>query len=119
MTDSRLATDASGTGDCFSVAFNLVHDNPSWTLCHGSVVRDEDGLHHSHAWVERDEVVEFPNYGPVRMRVVVDRANGNDCELPAEFYRKLGGAYDVTEYECMEAMRLAVRSGHYGPWVTP
>ena len=48
--------------------------------------------------------------------MAVDRANGNDAELPADFYRKLGQAYDVAEYTRDEAAALAARTGHYGPW---
>ena len=114
MTDSRLST--TGQGDCFSVALWLVKENPTWRLCHGTVVRDEDGLHHSHAWCEYDEVVNFPNFGPATFVVAVDKANGHDVSLPAPFYRKVGQAHDVTEYDAITACRLAVRHGHYGPW---
>jgi hypothetical protein len=107
-------------GDCFKVALWLVYDNPEWTLCHGMVVRPEDGLHHWHAWCEYDETHVFPTKGKrvqtVRMRWAVDRANGNNVQLPVEFYRKLGQVHDVTEYTHDQTMRLASEHKHYGPW---
>lgn len=112
MTDSRL----SAEGDCFVVALGLVRENPTWRLCHGTVVRDIDGLAHAHAWCEYDEVIEFPNFGPATTTIAVDRSNGNDVAFPAAFYRKVGRAHDVVEYESTEACRLAVRHRHYGPW---
>lgn len=114
MTDSRLSTEARG--DCFQTALNLVIANPTWRLCHGTVVRREDGLAHAHAWCEYDEATEWPNGMMFNITYAVDRANGNDVTLPAGMYRNVGQCHDVTEYDKPTAARLAVRHKHYGPW---
>jgi hypothetical protein len=111
----------SALGNCAQVAFDLVAEHRTWVLCHGTVVRQEDGLAHFHAWVERTAVQYIPLHdGSDVMAVVVttaiDRSNGHDVELPAEYYRKVGQAHDVTEYEWSEALTLATTTGHYGPW---
>lgn len=107
-------------GDCFPVAFRLLFDNADYLLCHGTVVRQEDGLHHQHAWVERTVTTMFPMLDgtevPLVITTAIDRSNGLDVELPADFYRKLGQAYDVSVYTYAQASILAINSGHYGPW---
>lgn len=107
------------SGDCFVVAFQLALAN-DWTLCHGLVVRHADGLVHAHAWCEYTVVhdVPVPDGGHVSfpLEIAVDRANGNDVALPMAFYRRAGRCHEVREYSPDEAARIAVASGHYGPW---
>ena len=112
----------TGDGDCFPVAFNLVlAGDERMRLCHGTVVRSTDGLAHQHAWVESTETYDVPLYDgtgtmPVRHTQAYDKANGNDHELPADLYRKIGKAMDVHEYTADQARVLALSTGHYGPW---
>lgn len=46
----------------------------------------------------------------------VDESNGKDILMNAAVFRNIGRATDVQEYTREEAMRLAVETGHYGPW---
>lgn len=110
-------------GDCFVVAYQLATESTDreYRLIHATVLRQEDGLRHPHAWVEFTEVYEVPlpdgeGTAPVSLDSAVDRANGNDLLLPAQVYRKFGRVKDAVEYTADEAMRLALRHGHYGPW---
>lgn len=108
------------TGDCFVVAFRLVVDSDEYRLCHGTVLRQEDGLRHWHAWVEQEMEATFllPDGGTIEapLHVAIDKANGNDVMLPVAVYYKFGRVDDLTTYSRVEAMRLAVSHGHYGPW---
>jgi hypothetical protein len=109
-------------GDCFPTAFRLLREgDESMRLCHGTVVRSTDGRHHSHAWVESTRTYDVPVLDTdqtmaVTLTTAIDKANGNDIEMPATVYRKIGQAHDVVEYVRTDAMRLAVQTGHFGPW---
>lgn len=108
-------------GDCFVVAFKLVLDHEEYTLCHGTVVRHTDGLHHGHAWCEYTITHDVPVHGttdtmPMSLTLAVDKSNGLDVTLPAALYRRAGEVYDVAEYDQVTAAAHALRTKHYGPW---
>lgn len=113
----------TGTGDCYPTAYRLATERPGYRLCHGDVVGQGgiDGVVHGHAWVEMTETRAVPLHDwsgtvDVSVTVAIDRSNGNDITMPAEMYRKLGRAANVVEYDADEAMVMALRTGHYGPW---
>lgn len=114
-----------GEGDCYPVAWKMVTGNPldhdsegELTLCHGMVVGQGpiEGMAHSHAWVERTDMVAFPGHAEYPAVTCIDHANGNDIELPQQLYYKVGQVTDVHRYDRLEAMTNAARTRHYGPW---
>jgi hypothetical protein len=113
--------DEQETGDCFIVAFKLALKH-GWTLCHGTVVRPADGLHHQHAWCEGAETRTIASYMhglreyTYTDTYATDRSNGNDVTIHASLYRNLGRAHNIVEYTPDEARAHALRTGHYGPW---
>ncbi len=115
-------------GDCFSVAAKLQAAHPDWKLCHGIVDHPDVGRHW-HAWCEYEQVYPLP---PVEERpevfrhlrdpvvtTCVDRANGNDAELPQAVYYNVGriDPAEVWRYDRLAAATLMLRYGHWGPWV--
>lgn len=107
-------------GNCFPVAFRLCCDH-GYILCHGTVKRPDDGLRHAHAWVEHTDTYDVPLHDgsgtvEVELTVAIDKSNGHDMTLPVEVYHRVGRTEDVERYTRDQAMRLAVQTGHYGPW---
>lgn len=100
-------------GDCFQIAVWLMRharqENLPWTLVHARVHgRGKlEGRVYDHAWVEADT-----EHG----RFAIDLSSGNHVVLPADAYRRLGNAHDVTEYSRDVVIDTLVRHGHYGPW---
>jgi hypothetical protein len=111
---------ATAFGDCFIVAYRLVRDDDDLILCHG-IVADVDNVigPHWHAWVEQERTFEHEQLShPVVVRTCIDRSNGNDMELPAEMYYKVGRVEreTVLRYTHDEAALLALTHEQYGPW---
>ena len=92
-----------------------------------------EGLKHGHAWVERTD--DMPNLSsvpaemaahftemyernPELLITVIDKSNGKDLEMSRTVYYGFGNIdrSECTYYKVDEAMRLAVRYGHWGPW---
>jgi len=106
-------------GDCFEVAGRLVLAVDGVVLVHGRVVGASGpltGVEHWHAWVEYDEVVPFPDGRRGALRLVVDRSNGHDVTLPAEYYYEVGQVRRTHRYERGQALAQMVRHEHWGPW---
>ena len=110
------------SGDCFQVAFRLQAEDDSLTLVHGLAIGsgpENQGKRFWHAWVERTVRVECPGWPhPVDVVTVIDRANGNDVELPQAFYYHVGRIDPALTYRYTRdvAARIALRTRHFGPW---
>lgn len=119
----------SDGGDCYQAA--LVYalslatsEREAHRVCHGEPLGQGpiEGVRHGHAWVERVEVLRFPDRDIEHAIVVcIDKSNGNDATLPAELYYKVGdiAVDEVERYTVDEAWTLALEHGHYGPWHEP
>jgi hypothetical protein len=122
----------AATGDCYDTALKYAAwevpagDRDRYRVVHGHPIGQGEiaGLKHGHAWVERtdpvpDDLPEVFLRGAADLfTVVIDKSNGKDLEVPRSLYYGLG-SIDRNEcryYEVAEAMRLAVRHGHWGPW---
>jgi hypothetical protein len=46
----------------------------------------------------------------------IDKANGNDVELPRDFYYKLARVKRVRRYTREQAAIAMMRTKHWGPW---
>ena len=117
-------------GDCFEVALhfamNLRGDDDEYRVVHGWPIGQGPiaGLRHAHAWIERHDPIpanlpeHFARVGPDFFTVCIDRSNGKDVELPRTLYYGIGHIRpdECSYYTPAEAMALAVRSGHFGPW---
>jgi hypothetical protein len=93
-------------GDCFVVVGHAAMDKEEQILiCHGKVMRRQDGMIHTHAWIEKNGNV-------------IDKSNGLDIEMPVKFYYALGNIdrEKVRKYTPRNACELMVSTGHYGPW---
>ena len=76
-------------------------------LVHGQVTRVNDGLKHTHAWVE---------YGITSKDVVVDFSNGHHHLIPAVVYYSVGKIEDTTKYDSNTTKQMMLKHGSYGPW---
>jgi hypothetical protein len=101
-------------GDCFQVAWRAVafgDKSENLKLVH-AWVRDTGGnaagKHFWHAWVEDEH------------GMVIDKSNGNDFYGPKSIVYRIGHVVDkyptLVRYTKKEAMVLALKKGHYGPW---
>lgn len=96
-------------GDCFEIAGNMIIDieDDNVMLCHGVVIGQGpiEGIRYVHAWIEKD--------GYVR-----DKANGNNLYMSIKKYYRIGqiNEYMVRKYTKPEAIKLLLKTKHYGPW---
>jgi len=115
-------------GDCFVVAARLVlnDDEGELRLCHGEVMAETvpeghtatPGEYHWHAWVEKTTYIVYKGT-KYALVTCIDKANGNDGELPQGFYYNAGHVINVKRYDRREAMRMMLTFEHYGPWHEP
>lgn len=116
-----MSAEAEQLGDCYPSAFRLARSIEGSVLVHAEVWHEQTGWH-GHAWTEVEEEHQVPRgdrpgeFVAMRLRLALDRANGLDVSLPAGAYRNFGRARNVVEYSPEEAARLALDSGHFGPW---
>lgn len=111
-----------GKGDCFraslDTATELLAKDPACRLfvVHGEPVGtggEAEGIRYPHAWVEAEV-----GGGNSTGFVVIDRSNGKSFVVDRELYYSVGSIVhdDVRRYTAKEALSLAVKHGHYGPW---
>lgn len=106
------------SGDCFEVAANMVLRDPTLTLVHGTAVGQGpiEGVHHAHAWCERTDVIQLPDYGEVEVITAIDRSNGKTLEMPAALFYNIGRIYGIHRYDHDAMCRQMITHEHYGPW---
>lgn len=105
-----------GKGDCYAAAARFATEvslglHPfsadDIRVCHGEAEGtggDALGLRYGHAWVE------------VHGQIVIDRSNGNDIIVRADYYYDIGHVTNVHRYTLEEVKHYTQRTGHYGPW---
>jgi predicted ABC-type ATPase len=78
-------------------------------LCHGTVGGFQSGsgfvVPHGHAWVESG-------------KLALDNSLGNLITLPIDAYYRMGHVTDVNKYTKQEALKKALETEHYGPWLS-
>ena len=95
-------------GDCYEAHVRFLRDNvekeerDDWTLCHGTVT-NAAGAAVDHCWLEHNGFA-------------YDFSNGNRFEFPADEYRRMTKAKNITSYTSEEISINIIRHGHYGPW---
>ena len=94
------------TGLCYTAALKWVGvlDNRDWRLIHGSVLSVSDGKRINHAWCENGDIV-LDLARPVGARVV-----------ERELYYRLVQAEISKMYSSDDAVLLAIKNKHDGPW---
>lgn len=109
-----------GEGNCYEIAAKLVTGEEGRQLemvelCHATVTGQGpiDGCKFGHAWLEH--TVRIPN-SDAQIRMVLDKSNGRDVSLPADFYYRLGNISEVQRYSISETRAKLVLTGNYGPW---
>lgn len=111
--------EASGRGDCFEAAFEIMmheivmagfnYSKVKSLLVHGEVAGQGPlmGIRYVHAWVEKGDTV-------------LDYSNGRRLEMPKVAYYALGDVKDVPgkvyRYTAKQMQRWANKLKHYGPW---
>jgi hypothetical protein len=86
-------------GRCYELAFRALLDVDRWSLVHASVLGAAGTI--GHAWLVRDGVV----YDPVL-----------DAEMPEVDYARRFRVAGPRIYSVVEAARMVLETGHYGPW---
>jgi hypothetical protein len=96
-------------GDCYEVAFHFMIENPAGKyakLVHGkvrNVIRGQKD-YVDHAWVEVGDLVW-------------DNAHF-DTFIPRDVYYRLSDAKPERSYTRSDAIRMALKTKHYGDWHT-
>ena len=95
-------------GDCFEIHGNFILEpgNRDWSLVHGIALGQGDikGLWHTHAWLEKKEMVK-------------DISNGKDVWMPTVVYYAIGNIDGVVFHYSFEEVRQKVlQHEHWGPW---
>jgi hypothetical protein len=97
------------TGDCFEAALKFIQD-PSviefpddYRLVHGNVavLRQDEAV--NHAWIEENDVV-------------YEVSNRQGTAYFKETYYKQYQVTNIRSYTVPEALELAFKHGHSGPW---
>jgi hypothetical protein len=122
-------TKVKATGDCYDAALKYAayevpeEDRHRYRVVHGYPTGQGkiEGIVHGHAWVERSEPMELgPGLGQWKDDIVyvIDKSNGKDIEWPKGLYYVIGRIDPARcqYYEVSEALALAVKHGHWGPW---
>jgi hypothetical protein len=112
-------------GDCFPTAVHLQQEDPSRIIVHGLPIHRELQRRFWHAWVEYDSHVPVPEevqslfHGQTEIvtRMVIDRSNGLDVEMPAVLYYHLGRIEQTWQFDRNDAVFHLAHDNHYGPWV--
>lgn len=96
-------------GDCYQAAFDTMLHYPAGDLrlAHGTCTGQGPiaGVAFGHAWLELADGT-----------LVFDVANGRHAVLAKAAYYRIGKCRKVKLYTRHEAMRMAVKHRHYGPW---
>ena len=92
-------------GNCYEVAGRMVMDNDLMVLCHGLATGSGPlkGQLIAHAWCELgDEVFDY--------------SDGKHFVGRKEKYYEIGKITKVVKYSALEACKLMLKTGHFGPW---
>ena len=101
-------SDTQGTGDCFEAAYMFVTSRSQgapgrYTLVHGNVATLSQRDSVNHAWVEEGDIVH-------------EVSKGRHLQFLKTRYYELYGVKNVRQYSYEEALNVALRTLHYGPW---
>jgi hypothetical protein len=109
--DEPIETDSEGDllerdweGLCYTAAFRWVRENEEWVLVHGTVLSERVGKRIEHAWCERGEfVVDLAM--PLGSRII-----------EREWYYRVMRPEVSKRYSSDDALFLAIKNRHDGPW---
>jgi hypothetical protein len=108
--------------DCMSLALLTLtdhRDNPEARLVHGWVRNSFTGELTEHAWCEMPAIATYEDgsEGPITVMVDYTQVDERARIMPVEFgYEKMGGVSYISRYTFVEALVLAAKAGHDGPW---
>lgn len=97
------------SGDCFEAALKFLQQPgvtkwpDDYRLVHGNTaaLRQDEAV--NHAWVEEGDIVH-------------EVSGGRDLVYSKVAYYKKHQITNVRRYTVLEALELAVKNGHWGPW---
>lgn len=95
-------------GDCYEVHVRFLredvdkHEQDDWLVCHGTVT-NAAGRTIEHCWLEHNGNA-------------YDFSNGNRFEFPADEFRQMTKARNITTYTSEQVSVNIVKHGHFGPW---
>lgn len=114
-------------GDCYEVHAHYLIDAdrgrvpdapPDLRLCHGQVWNSDRWI--DHAWLEYTQEIPAPpgwtGPAPRSIDAVMDISQGQRLTAPRALWYVSSRARNVRRYTAVEAARLMLTSGHYGPW---
>lgn len=102
-------------GQCYDWAFAYARKHPGATLVHGTVTEPFSRPPHNfgHAWIVHEGTV----YDWQCMEAGCG-GNWNGIGYPLTIFMNLFSPRKTTKYTPEEALLLANRTGHHGPWST-
>lgn len=104
-----LSPPQPATGDCFSAAGKFIAQDhvvrfpKDFRLVHAKLARLRQDVTANHAWVEEGDQVH-------------EVSNGRHLIVPKQVYYRDVGVVDVRTFAPLEAIRLMISHGHWGPW---
>ena len=104
-TDSgRELLERDWEGLCYTAALGWVRENEDWVLVHGTVLSEKVGKRIEHAWCERGELV-VDLAMPVGSRI-----------FERDRYYRVVRPEVSKKYSADDALLLAIKNRHDGPW---
>lgn len=106
--------------DCFTLALLTLADCkiPEARLVHGLVTNTFTGETIQHAWCEVPAIATFDDGSKGPITVCIDHTQIDERAriCPAEMIYEKTGAHDLKRFTFTEAIALAAKAGHDGPW---
>ena len=95
-------------GDCYAANGRwMIGKDDSYRLVHGVAIMARDQKPFGHCWIEKGSQV-------------LDFSNDNKIKISKKRYYELGEIpvkpYKLYKYKYLEAAKLMVKLGHWGPW---
>jgi len=106
IEDERDILDREWTGLCYTAALTWVREaeERDWVVVHGTVLSEKAGKRIEHAWCERDKFVVDLSM-PIGARII-----------ERDQYYRVVQPVVVRRYSTDDALFLAIRNRHDGPW---
>lgn len=117
-----------GQGDCYEIHARYIIDAdhgrvealPDLVLCHGQIWSEPRESWIDHCWLEFTQEIPAPpgwtGKTPRGIDAVMDISQGQHTIAPKVLWYVAARAQNVRRYTAIEAARLMLKTGHFGPW---